>query len=374
MPLFANLRAGVANHHESNSHEPQIGGFAMKPIPLASHTSTPTLAGPGISFPEVLASHGLAPLMAKDVQTLQVNIGKLCNQTCSHCHVDAGPTRTENMTLATIEKLLSVIRENPGITTIDVTGGAPEMNPHFEYLVTACRALGRKVIDRCNLTVFFVKGKAHVPQFLADHQVEIVASLPCYSEDNVDQQRGKGVFHRSLEALQQLNQLGYGKEGTGLILNLVYNPLAPRLPPDQEELEAEYTHELRTRFGIEFNRLFTITNMPISRYLDDLRTTGQHDAYMTLLINSFNPASVETVMCRTLLSVGWDGRLYDCDFHQMLDMPLADGLPQTIHDFEAATLRQRPIVMAQHCFGCTAGAGSSCGGALSWPLQDKEPF
>jgi len=363
-PLFANLPADAVNHHDDNGY-PQIGGSFMKPIPLTTNTSTPTLTATGISFPQVLVDYGLAPLIAKDIQTLQVNIGKLCNQTCSHCHVDAGPTRTENMTLETIEKLLSVVRENPGIRTIDVTGGAPEMNPHFEYLVTECRKMGRKGIDRCNLTVFFVKGQAHLPQFLANHQVEIVASLPCYSEGNVDQQRGQGVFNRSLDALQQLNQLGYGKEGTGLILNLVYNPLGPRLPPDQYELECDYKHELRTRFGIEFNQLFTITNMPISRYLDSLRTNGQHDDYMTLLINSFNPASVETVMCRTLVSVGWDGRLYDCDFHQMLDMPLADGLPQTIHEFELATLRQRPIVMAQHCFGCTAGAGSSCSGALS---------
>ena len=337
----------------------------MKPISLTSNTLTATPDSREISFPRVLADHGLAPLMAKNVQTLQVNLGKLCNQTCSHCHVDAGPTRTENMTLNTIKRILSVVRQNPGITTIDVTGGAPEMNPHFEYLVTECRALGRRVIDRCNLTVFFVKGKAHLPQFLADHQVEIVASLPCYSEENVDEQRGKGVFDRSLAALRQLNQLGYGRKGTGLILNLVYNPLGPRLPPDQYELECEYKHELRTRFSIEFNQLFTITNMPISRFLEDLRTTGQLEAYMALLINSFNSVSTETVMCRTLVSVGWDGRLYDCDFHQMLDLPLTDGMPQTIHEFDLTTLGQRPIVMANHCFGCTAGAGSSCNGALA---------
>ncbi len=365
MPLFANLRVVVVSHHDHGHANNQIGIFFMKPISLSSDTFASTVNSKEISFLQALADHGLAPLMAKEVQTLQVNIGKLCNQTCSHCHVDAGPTRTENMTLDTIEHILSVLRQNPSITTIDVTGGAPEMNPHFEYLVTECRKLGRKVIDRCNLTVFFVKGKAHIPLFLADHQVEIVASLPCYSEDNVDEQRGKGVFNRSLAGLQQLNELGYGKDGTGLILNLVYNPIGPRLPPDQYELECEYKHELRTRFNIEFNQLFTITNMPISRYLEDLRTTGQHDEYMTLLINSFNPASAETVMCRTLVSVGWDGRLYDCDFHQMLDIPLDDELPQTIHEFESESLRQRPIVMAQHCFGCTAGAGSSCSGALA---------
>ncbi len=307
----------------------------------------------------------MPPLAAKSIQTLQVNVGKLCNQTCSHCHVDAGPTRTEIMTRETIEAVLSVIRENPGITTVDITGGAPEMNPHFEYLVAECRAGGRKVIDRCNLTVFFMKEKTHLPEFLAEHHVEIVASLPCYSEDNVDRQRGKGVFDRSLRALQRLNQLGYGKQGTGLILNVVYNPVGAKLPPDQRELELDYKHELRNSFGIEFNHLFTITNMPISRFLDDLRKAGQHDDYLALLIENFNPAATDTVMCRSLLSVGWDGRLYDCDFHQMLDMPLAEGLPRMIHEFDAHALAHRPIVMAQHCFGCTAGAGSSCGGALT---------
>jgi len=358
-----NLRAVVVSHHDRETC--QIGILFMKPISLGSDTFASTLDSKEISFPQTLANHGLPPLIAKDVQTLQINIGKLCNQTCSHCHVDAGPTRTENMTLDTIEHILSVVRQNHGIMTIDVTGGAPEMNPHFEYLVTECRALGRRVIDRCNLTVFFVKGKSHVPQFLADHQVEVVASLPCYSEENVDEQRGKGVFNRSIQALRQLNELGYGKEGTGLTLNLVYNPLGPKLPPDQQELELEYKHKLRTRFGIEFNQLLTITNMPISRFLDDLRSAGQHEAYMTVLTNSFNPASAETLMCRTMLSVGWDGELYDCDFHQMLEIPLAKGLPQTIHEFSLQSLGSRPIVMANHCFGCTAGAGSSCGGALT---------
>lgn len=337
----------------------------MKSLPTISNPEASVMTSTGLSFSQKLSEHGIQPLEARDVQTLQINIGKLCNQTCSHCHVDAGPTRTENMTRETIDAVLQIIRQNPGITTIDVTGGAPEMNPHFEHLVTECRALGRKVIDRCNLTVFFVKGKSHVPQFLADHQVEVVASLPCYSEDNVDEQRGKGVFNRSLQALRQLNELGYGKEGTGLILNLVYNPLGPKLPPDQQELEVEYKHELRTRFGIAFNQLLTITNMPISRFLDDLRAAGQYEEYMNVLTNSFNPASTETLMCRTMLSVGWDGGLYDCDFHQMLDIPLADGLPQTIHDFALQSLAHRPIVMANHCFGCTAGAGSSCGGALT---------
>ena len=337
----------------------------MKNIPLALPISPTALPTTGSSFLQTLTDHGLPPFVANEIRTLQVNIGKLCNQTCSHCHVDAGPTRTENMTLETIEVLLNLLRENPGIATIDITGGAPEMNPHFKYLVTECRALGRKVIDRCNLTVFFGKDKADLPHFLADHQIEIVASLPCYSEANVDQQRGKGVFGRSIAALQQLNQLGYGKQGTGLLLNLVYNPVGPKLPPEQGELEVDYKFELRSRFGIEFNHLLTITNMPISRFLEDLRTSGRYDEYMNLLINNFNPLAIETVMCRTLLSVGWDGKLYDCDFNQMLNIPLAEGLPKTIYDFDLHRLAHRPIVTAQHCFGCTAGAGSSCGGALT---------
>ena len=337
----------------------------MKSIPLVLPMSLNALTSIESSFSQTLADHGLPSLVAKEIRTLQVNIGKLCNQTCSHCHVDAGPTRTENMSLETIEVILKVVGENPEITTIDITGGAPEMNPHFKYLVTECRGLGRKVIDRCNLTVFFVKGKTDLPHFLADHQIEIVASLPCYSEDNVDQQRGKGVFDRSIAALQQLNQLGYGKQGTGLVLDLVYNPLGPKLPPEQGDLEVDYKFELRSRFGIEFNHLFTITNMPISRFLEDLKASGQYEEYMRLLINNFNPLAAETVMCRTLLSVGWDGKLYDCDFNQMLNIPLGEGLPKTIHDFDLNRLAHRPIVMAQHCFGCTAGAGSSCGGTLT---------
>ena len=311
------------------------------------------------------AAHGFPPLRARHIHTLQVNLGKLCNQTCQHCHVDAGPTRTEIMTRETMDTLLEVLRRHPELTTVDMTGGAPEMNPHFEYLVSECRALGRAVIDRCNLTVFFVKGKTHLPEFLAEHQVDIVASLPCYMEENVDQQRGKGVFGRSLTAIHRLNALGYGMEGGALMLNLVYNPVGPHLPPDQKELEATYRTELLTRFGIRFNHLYSITNMPINRFLDDLRAQGQYEQYLDLLIKSFNPDSLDQVMCRSLISVGWDGRLYDCDFNQMLDLPVERGLPQTIAEFNAGPLATRPIVIGQHCYGCTAGAGSSCNGSLS---------
>ncbi len=317
------------------------------------------------SFSHTLTAHGFPPMRARLIHTLQVNLGKLCNQTCRHCHVDAGPSRTEIMTRETMDDVLAVLRRHPEITTVDLTGGAPEMNPHFEYLVSACRALGRTVMDRCNLTVFFVKDKTHLPAFLAEHRVAIIASLPCYLEENVDRQRGKGVFGRSLAAIRQLNALGYGTEGGDLELNLVYNPVGPHLPPNQTELEATYRDELLSRFGIRFNRLYSITNMPINRFLEDLREQGRHEQYLNLLIEHFNPHSVEHVMCRTLLSVGWDGRLYDCDFNQMLDLPVARMLPQTIAAFDAGTLPTRPIVVGQHCYGCTAGAGSSCSGSLS---------
>ena len=317
------------------------------------------------SFDETLREHGHAALRALRIDTLQVNVGKLCNQTCTHCHVDAGPSRTEIMTRETAETVLNVVRRYPELRTVDITGGAPEMNPHFEYLVEQCRALGRYVMDRCNLTVFFVRGKQHLPQFLADHQVEVIASLPCYLEENVDQQRGKGVYGRSIEALQQLNALGYGQEGSGLILNLVYNPLGPKLPPPQADLEADYRDELAKRFGIRFNRLYTITNMPISRFLDDLHRSGQYETYMERLITSFNPASVDGLMCRNLISVNWDGRLSDCDFNQMLDLPVDGAAPQTIREFDLALLARRRVVTGMHCYGCTAGAGSSCGGAIA---------
>lgn len=325
-------------------------------------TTLPMLPG---SFSQTLTDHEVPALRARTIHTLQVNVGKLCNQTCQHCHVDAGPSRTEIMSRETMETILAVLRRHPGITTVDITGGAPEMNPHFEYLVSESRALGKTVLDRCNLTVFSVKGKSHLPRFLADHRVEIIASLPCYLEENVDAQRGQGVFARSLDALRQLNARGYGDEGTGLVLNLVYNPLGPHLPPEQRELEATYKDELLSRFGIRFNHLYAITNMPINRFLNDLYAQGRYEAYMSLLVENFNPHSLETVMCRSLLSVGWNGRLYDCDFNQMLDLPVDRPLPQTIAEFDFEALAQRPIIIGQHCYGCTAGAGSSCGGALA---------
>jgi radical SAM/Cys-rich protein len=316
-----------------------------------------------LAFEQKLLEISQWPLRAADVETLQVNVGKLCNQTCRHCHVDAGPTRTEIMTRETAELVVDVLRRHT-LTAVDITGGAPELNPNFEYLVREARALGRHVIDRCNLTVFFVEGKQHLPAFLRDHQVEVTASLPCYTEENVDKQRGKGVFTKSIESLRLLNQHGYGQPGIDLRLNLVYNPVGPYLPGPQESLEAAYHQHLRDEHGVVFDRLYTLTNMPISRFLTDLNRSGKYETYMALLEEKFNPTTIEGLMCRSLVSVGWDGTLYDCDFNQMLGLRVNHGLPHHIRDFDAYLLARREIRTGQHCYGCTAGSGSSCMGAL----------
>lgn len=315
-------------------------------------------------FDAKLDEHGQGPLRARTVSTLQVNVGKMCNQTCRHCHVDAGPHRTEIMARETVDACLRAVADH-GITNVDITGGAPELNPHFEYFVRELKRLGTHVIDRCNLTIFFVEGKQHLPEFLRDHEVEVVASLPYYLEQNTDSQRGRGVFKQSIEALQRLNALGYGREGSGLLLNLVFNPTGAYLPPPQHEMEAEYKRELEERHGIVFNSLYSITNMPISRFLDYLERSGNYDRYMNRLIGAFNPKAAENVMCRDMVSVGWDGTLYDCDFNQMLELPTDPSLPQTIFEFDLDQLRNRPICTDTHCFGCTAGAGSSCGGEVA---------
>ena len=317
-----------------------------------------------LAFEEKLVQVGQWPLRAAGVETLQVNVGKLCNQTCRHCHVDAGPARTEIMARETAERVVEVLRRY-NIASVDITGGAPELNPNFEYLVTEARSLGRHVIDRCNLTVFFVEGKQYLPEFLRDHQVEITASLPCYTEENVDKQRGKGVFSTSIAALRRLNKLGYGQPETGLKLNLVYNPLGPSLPGPQESLEADYHRHLQNEHGVVFNHLYTLANMPISRFLADLNRNGKYESYMELLREKFNPSTVDGLMCRSLVSVGWDGTLYDCDFNQMLDLPVNHGLPHHLRDFDAYVLARREIRTGQHCYGCTAGTGSSCLGALT---------
>jgi len=328
---------------------------------VPAHPDTESV--PPARFESVLQGHGLWPLRRGALHTLQVNVGKLCNQACHHCHVDAGPKRPEVMAPATAERVLALLAASPAIETVDFTGGAPELNPSFRLLVERARRGGRRVIDRCNLTVLGEPGLEGMAEFLATNQVEIVCSLPCYTANNVDQQRGHGVFDRSIAALRTLNRLGYGRTGSPLVLNLVYNPLGAFLPPPQAALERDYRRELGQCFGIEFHHLFTITNMPIKRFAEQLARWGQHEAYMGLLVNHFNPAAVAGLMCRSLVSVGWDGKLYDCDFNQMLDLPVPGGA-RTIFDMSSfEDLADTPVTTREHCFGCTAGAGSSCGGA-----------
>ena len=316
-------------------------------------------------FEQLLADNGLNALSRPTKPTtLQVNLGKRCNQACRHCHVDAGPTRTEAMSLRTMDRVLWLLERSPRIHTLDITGGAPELHPHFRHLVAEARGLGRHVMDRCNLTVLGETGQEDTADFLAAHQVEVVASLPCYGPDNVNQQRGTDVFAASIRSLQTLNALGYGQSDRGLKLNLVYNPLGDSLPPDQAGLEHAYTERLQEDFGIQFNHLFTITNMPIARFKEDLSRSGKLPGYMGLLKDKFNPASVQRVMCRDLVSVSYDGGLYDCDFNQMLDLPIG-AAQQSIWDVESFNhLSNAKIATGDHCLGCTAGTGSSCGGAL----------
>ncbi len=301
----------------------------------------------------------------RSIETLQVNLGYLCNQTCLHCHVDAGPRRKEIMSEETLLQVLEILQSGK-VTTLDLTGGAPEMNPHFKTLVSKARELGVRVLDRCNLTILEEEGYEDMVQFLADHAVEVVASLPCYLGENVDAQRGKGVFDVSIQALKRLNRVGYGIEGSGLALTLVYNPQGPNLPPSQVELEAAYKRELHIRFGITFNQLFTITNMPIQRFGSTLISKGEFASYMQLLKDSYSEDNLDGVMCRSLVSVDWQGFIYDCDFNQMLGLPIVTAENKRLHlsDLIVRDLTGHPIVVMDHCYGCTAGQGSSCGGAL----------
>lgn len=305
------------------------------------------------------------PLRRTQLDTLQVNLGYLCNQSCVHCHVNAGPTRKELMDRATIDLVLEVAAKRQ-ITTLDLTGGAPEMNPHFRYLVREATALGVEIIDRCNLSILLEPGYQGTAEFLAEHGVTITASLPCYSEKNVDSQRGKGVFEKSIEALQLLNGLGYAHQ-PNLQLNLVFNPQGPALPPDQVALKNDYQEKLREDFGIAFNELFTITNMPISRFGSILLSKGQFGSYMQLLRDNYSQENHEAVMCRQMVSVDWQGHLYDCDFNQMLEMPMRSMASTKSHlkDLLQTSPEGQSIVVGEHCYGCTAGQGSSCGGALA---------
>lgn len=309
-------------------------------------------------FQTKLTTHGLS-LHRGELQTLQINIGRQCNQTCRHCHVDAGPWRTETMRTEVARRVGEWIRQHrPPV--VDITGGAPELSTHFRYLVEIAREAGCHVIDRNNLTIIEASAFEWLPQYLADNEVEVVASLPCYLEENVNNQRGDGVFSKSIAALRKLNAVGYG---TRLPLNLVYNPLGTTLPPAQAELEADYKIELRQRYGIEFSRLFTITNQPIARFAEDLHQHGRWDAYMELLSDSFNPATVHGLMCRSTLNVGWSGEIYDCDFNQMLGMQLRNGKPLFLWDVLPESLAKHAIQTGGHCLACTAGCGSSCSGA-----------
>ena len=326
----------------------------MVPLPMTTRV-----------FDAALERAGQFPLRAVRVDTLQINVGKRCNQACKHCHVDAGPNRTEEMSCDTAEEVIAALERNPGIGTLDMTGGAPELNANFRFLVESAKALGRHVMDRCNLTVLFVPGQEDTAQFLAGNRVEVVASLPYYLADRTDAQRGGGVFEESVAGLRLLNSLGYGQPGSGLELNLVYNPTGAFLPPAQAAIEAEYKAEMAKRYGIVFNHLYTITNMPIARFKHFLERTGNYAPYMDKLAAAFNPEAAANVMCRSLISVSYDGFLFDCDFNQMLDLPVTAGSPRHVRDLDAAALERRTIAVGDHCLGCTAGAGSSCGGAVA---------
>ena len=313
----------------------------------------------------LLVTTDFPQLRRSRLETLQVNLGYRCNQSCVHCHVNAGPKRTEEMSAGNVDTVIAFLKANRQVNTLDLTGGAPEMNPHFKRLVLAVRALGVRVMDRCNLTILEEPGFEDMAAFLAANRVEIVASLPCYQEDNVDRQRGKGTFEASIRALRRLNALGYGGQDGPLLLNLVYNPQGAALPPPQESLEQAYKTHLADAFGVVFNQLFTITNMPIQRFGSTLISKGQFESYMSLLKSAHRDHNLDGVMCRNLLSIDWQGFAYDCDFNQQLGLGLIADRPRVhLSDLSAAGVEGRPIRVADHCFGCTAGQGSSCGGAL----------
>lgn len=316
-------------------------------------------------FEDKLAESALFPLKPTGIDIFQVNVGYMCNQTCAHCHVDAGPDRKEIMTRATMQRCIDILAQTD-IKTVDITGGAPEMNPDFRWFVEEISKLGRKVMVRCNLTIIMANKKYHdLPEFFATHKVEVVSSLPFYNKSRTDAQRGDGVFEDSIAALKMLNAVGYGKPGSGLIIDLVYNPSGAFLPAAQFTLEQQFKKELKRNFDIEFNNLFCITNMPISRFLDYLIQSGNYESYMHKLIEAYNPVAAAGVMCRNTISVGWDGYMYDCDFNQMLGLHVHSDAPNHIDHWDLNKLVNREIILNQHCFGCTAGSGSSCGGATA---------
>lgn len=336
---------------------------AREQIEILEHEDTDNFSL--VPFQQKLETNNLYPLIATGVTVFQVNLGKMCNQVCKHCHVDAGPDRKEIMTRETMLQCLIALKNNPQLSTVDLTGGAPEMNPDFRWFVREIKKLDRHIIVRCNLTIILANKKYQdLPQFYKDHSIEVVSSLPFYSQDRTDRQRGDGVFEASIAALKMLNVVGYGKVGSPLILNLVYNPAGAFLPPAQLSLEQEYKKVLLDKFGIEFNNLFAITNLPISRFLDYLLQTNNYENYMEKLVLAYNPVAAKNVMCRSTISIGWDGYLYDCDFNQMLELKV-NGVGKHITQFNRDVLNNREIIIGQHCYGCTAGAGSSCGGAVA---------
>ena len=331
-------------------------------LEILEHNNNDSVLPP---FQQKLKQSGLYPLKPTGIEIFQVNLGKMCNQTCKHCHVDAGPDRTEIMTKETMQQCVDVLKNNPSLKTIDLTGGAPEMNPDFRWFVEEIKKLNRHIIVRCNLTIILANKKYFdLPEFYKQNNIEVVSSLPFYTQDRTDRQRGNHVFEKSIKALQMLNKIGYGKEETGLVLNLVYNPAGAFLPPLQQALEKEYKDALMKEFGIVFNHLFTITNIPINRFLDYLLMSGNYEKYMEKLVDAYNPAAAANVMCRNTISIGWDGYIYDCDFNQMLEMKVGTE-SKHISKFNVAELNNREIMIGQHCYGCTAGAGSSCGGAVT---------
>jgi radical SAM/Cys-rich protein len=316
------------------------------------------------AFQTQLENQGFGDLRPAVIDTLQINIGKLCNQTCSHCHVDAGPDRQENMSRETLEICLDILQKHD-IPTVDITGGAPEMNPNFRWFVEQCNKLGKKILNRCNLTIIVSNHKyLDLPEFFANNKVQVISSLPHFSKNLTDRQRGDGVFEDSVKAIKMLNSVGYGRSGKGLVLDLVYNPSGAFLPGSQAQLEAEFKRQLKRKFDIDFNALYAITNLPISRFLDYLLDSGNYEDYMTMLVESFNPATIEGLMCRNTLSISWDGYIHDCDFNQMLDLKVSTEANH-ISNFNLEKLSNRSIILNQHCYGCTAGAGSSCGGKIA---------
>lgn len=355
----------MAIRQKSKSQKARASEFSDTAFQLKVLNDSDLLEEQFTTFDQTLESYGVNSLKPTSVEVLQINVGKLCNQSCAHCHVDAGPDRTDEvMSRKDLQICLDILKSNK-IPTVDITGGAPELNPHFRWFVEECSKLGVKVMNRCNLTIIVSNPRFRdLPVFFAKHNVHVISSLPYFSQRRTDSQRGEGVFEASIEALHLLNEVGYGVEGSGLTLDLVYNPTGTFLPSGQAQLEEEFKRQLKRRHDITFNSLFAITNLPISRFLEYLIDTGQYSEYMTKLIEAFNPATVHGLMCRTTLSVSWDGFIYDCDFNQMLDLKVA-STAQHIKDFDMEALGRRHIVTSQHCYGCTAGAGSSCGGEIT---------